>query len=118
MQAWCAVLLAVAVVYAQDPATIYKPGNGVSLPEATRQVKAEYTEEAKANRIEGNVVLDVVVLADGGIGEVNVEKSLDSIYGLDRNAVAAMKKWKFKPGTKDGKPVAVRVNVAMTFSLR
>ncbi|MGH9144691.1 MAG: energy transducer TonB [Vicinamibacterales bacterium] len=107
----------VAYALAQEP-TIYTPGSGVSLPQATKQVKAEYTEEAKANRIEGAVFLAVVVLADGAIGEVKVAKSLDTIYGLDANAVKAMKQWQFKPGTKDGKPVAVRVHVEMTFSLK
>ena len=47
-----------AFAAAQAP-TIYTPGNGVSLPQPTRQVKAAYTEEAKANRIEGKVGLDV-----------------------------------------------------------
>jgi len=47
-----------------------------------------------------------------------VTKSLDQKYGLDDQAVTAMKKWQFKPGTKDGKPVAVRVTVEMTFKLK
>jgi len=114
------VLLAlalVALVGAQD-STIYTPGNGVSLPQVVKQVKAEYTEEAKQNRIEGKVGLDVVVLADGAIGDVTVATSLDTVYGLDANAVKAMKQWQFKPGMKDGKPVAVRVAVDMTYSLR
>ena len=45
-------------------------------------------------------------------------KSLDEKYGLDAQAVTAMKKWRFKPGTKDGKPVAVEVMVEMSFKLR
>lgn len=118
MQLLLALVLGVTIGYAQDSSTIYAAGKGVSLPKATRQVKADYTEEAKANRVEGNVLLDVVVRADGTIGEVKVEKSLDAVYGLDANAVKAMKKWEFEPGTKDGKPVAVRVHVEMTFSLR
>jgi protein TonB len=107
----------VALVGAQDP-TIYVPGNGVSLPQVVKQVKAEYTEEAKQNRIEGKVGLDVVVLADGTIGDVKVAQSLDTVYGLDANAVKAMKQWRFKPGMKDGKPVAVRVAVDIGYSLR
>jgi protein TonB len=83
-----------------------------------KQVKAEYTEEAKQNRIEGKVGLDVVVLADGAIGDVKVVQSLDSVYGLDKNAVAAMKQWEFKPGMKDSKPVAVRNHVDMAYALK
>ena len=114
------VLLAlafVALVGAQD-STIHVPGNGVSLPQVVKQVKAEYTEEAKQNRIEGKVGLDVVVLADGAIGDVKVAQSLDTVYGLDANAVKAMKQWQFKPGMKDGKPVAVRVAIEIAYSLR
>ena len=110
-------LALVALAGVQD-STVYTPGNGVSLPQVVKQVKAEYTEEAKANRIEGVVGLNIVVLEDGKVGDVQVTQSLDTIYGLDRNAVAAMKQWEFKPGQKDGKPVAVRVNVTMNFSLR
>lgn len=118
MQLLLALVLVTTVGYAQDSPTIYTPGNGVSLPQATRQVKADYTEEAKANRIEGNVLLDVVVLADGAVGDVTVTGSLDTTYGLDANAVKAMKQWEFKPGMKDGKAVAVRVQVVMNFALK
>ena len=113
------VLLAlalVALVGAQD-STIYTPGNGVSLPQVVKQVKAEYTEEAKQNRIEGKVGLDVVVLADGAIGDVTVATSLDTVYGLDANAVKAMKQWQFKPGMKDGKPVNVEAQIEVNFRL-
>jgi TonB family protein len=111
-------LALVAFVVAQDSPTVYKPGDGVSLPQATRQVQPQYTPEAMANRIEGKVGLETVVLADGRVGDVKVTESLDSIYGLDANAVKAMKLWEFKPGMKDGKPVAVRVNVMMTYTLK
>jgi periplasmic protein TonB len=110
-------LALVALTGVQD-STIYKPGDGVSLPQVVKQVKADYTPEAMQNRIEGNVGLDVVVLADGNVGDVTVTESLDSVYGLDKNAVAAMKQWVFKPGQKNGKAVAVRVHVQMAFTLK
>jgi TonB family protein len=47
-----------------------------------------------------------------------VTTSLDDKYGLDEQAVTARKKWRFQPGTKDGKPVAVEVTVEMSFKLR
>ena len=107
-----------AVGRAQDAPTIYKPGDGVSLPQVVRQVQARYTTEAMAQMIEGDVLLDVVVLADGKVGEVQVKQSLDAVYGLDAEAVKAMKQWEFKPGMKDGKAVAVRVDVKMRFTLK
>jgi protein TonB len=69
-------------------------------------------------RIEGTVLLNVVVRADGSVGDVNVTQSLDSVYGLDANAAEAMKQWEFTPGTKDGQPVDVAVTVEMTFTLK
>ena len=107
----------VALVGAQD-STVYTPGNGVSLPQVTRSVQPNYTSEAMQNRIEGKVGLEAVVLADGAVGDVKVVQSLDSVYGLDKNAVEAMKQWQFKPGVRDGKPVAVRIHVEMTYTLK
>ena len=93
-----------------------RPGNGVSLPTVVTQVNPQYTAQAKDARIEGIVGLSTVVLASGAIGEVTVTRSLDS--GLDEQAVAAMKQWTFKPGMKDDKPVAVRVDIQMNFTLK
>ena len=113
-----ACLVLAGVVLGAQEQTIYTPGNDVTLPVVIRQVRAQYTQEAKDARIQGIVVLEVVVRANGDVGDVKVSKSLDPTYGLDEQAVKAMKQWKFKPGTKDGKPVAVRVEVEMTFTLR
>ena len=88
------------------------------MPRVVSEVKPDYTLEAKKQGIQGTVELSVVVNGDGTVGEVNVTKSLDDKYGLDEQAVIAMKKWRFRPGTKDGKPVAVQVTVEMAFRLR
>jgi protein TonB len=116
-------MLAVAILSATvgalaQAARVYEPGNGVTLPQVAKQVQARYTDEAMQNRIEGNVELAAVVLDDGKVGDVSVSQSLDSVHGLDEEAVKAMKQWEFKPGTKDGKPVAVRIHVQMRFALR
>ena len=95
---------------------VFTPGDGVSLPSVVKQVKPNYTEAAIAARIEGDVVMQAVVLAGGTVGDVTVTTPLDS--GLDEQAVNALKQWQFNPGTKDGKPVAVRVYIQMNFSLR
>ena len=58
------------------------------------------------------------MLADGAVGTVDVERSLDTMFGLDEQAVKAMKEWTFRAGTKEGKAVAVRVHVEMTFTLK
>ncbi|MBW8861116.1 MAG: energy transducer TonB [Acidobacteria bacterium] len=110
--------LMAASAAAQDSAVYDSKDAGVTLPQPTRQVKAQYTAEAMRQMIEGDVLLSVVVKADGTVGTVAVKESLDSVYGLDENAVKAMKEWAFKPGTRDGKPVAVRVDVKMKFTLK
>jgi protein TonB len=83
-----------------------------------KRISPEYTPEAKAAKIQGNVMVQAVVLADGTVGEVSLIKSLDAKLRLDRQAVAAAKQWLFKPATKDGKPVAVRIRIELTFTLK
>jgi protein TonB len=63
-------------------------------------------------------MLEAIVLPNGTVGDVKVVQSLDTRFGLDNQAVKAAKQWAFRPGTKDGEPVAVRVFIELTFSLR
>ena len=97
---------------------VYAPGKGVTLPSVVTRVNPEYTHAAMEARVEGTVLLECVVLADGTMGDVNVSRSLDPKLGLDQEAVRAAKQWTFKPGMKDGKPVAVRVQIELTFTLK
>jgi periplasmic protein TonB len=97
---------------------VFRAGPGVRLPTVVKSVKPDYTPEAQRARIEGRVMLGAVVLADGTVDSVAIERSLDSMFGLDEQAIKAMRQWVFKPGTKDGKPVAVRISVEMTFTLK
>src|SRR5215467_9979623 len=92
--------------FVAQAATIYdSKADGITLPQVTRQVKAQYTAEAMRQMIEGDVLLSVVVRSDGAVGAVDVKESLDAVYGLDQEAVKAMKQWQFRPGVKDGTPV-------------
>jgi TonB family protein len=95
----------------------FQPGNGVSYPILLRQEQPRYTADAVRQRIEGPVQLQAVVLANGTVGEVRVLKSLDQASGLDDAAIAAAKKWLFKPALKDGKPVPVIVTLIIEFRL-
>jgi len=105
-----------AAVHARDHQEVTPRAQ--TMPTVVREVKPDYTAEAKQHGIQGTVELSVVVNDDGTVGEVKVTRSLDDKYGLDEQAVSAMKKWQFKPGTKDGKPVAVQVTVEMSFKLK
>ena len=93
-------------------------GKGATAPTVVKQVQPDYTAEAKAAMIQGAVLLDCVVLADGHVGDVTVERSLDADLGLDRQAVNAMKQWEFKPATRDGRPIETHVHVEMRFLLK
>ena len=64
----------------------------------------------------GTVLLDCVVSRNGTVSRVKVLRPLD--VDLDRAAVRALEQWRFSPGTKGGKPVAVRVQVEMAFTLK
>lgn len=107
-----------AAFRAQEQQTTYRPGKEVSQPKLIKEVKPQYTPEAKEARIQGTVWLEAVVLDTGEVGDVTVLKSLDTVYGLDDAAVVAIRQWLFEPGKKDGKPVAVRVEVEMSFTLK
>lgn len=96
----------------------YDVGNGVTAPRILRQVKPAYTSEAMRAKVQGEVLLRCVVMPDGTVGKVEVIKSLDSVFGLDQEAIKAARQWRFVPGTRLGEPVAVRVTIALDFTLR
>ena len=96
---------------------VYEPGNGVTLPMIVKEVKPQYTARARDQRIQGSVLLRAVVLESGHIADdVEVLRSLDQ--DLDQQAIIALRQWEFKPGTREGKPVAVRISVELTFTLK
>jgi TonB family protein len=94
----------------------YRPGSGVTPPRLLREVKAEYTEEARRRGITGDVLLEIVVLRDGSVGDLKVLRGLG--LGLDQRAAAAVRQWRFTPSTLRGTPVDVIVEVAVEFTLR
>ncbi len=96
----------------------FRPGSGIELPRLIREEKPQYTADAMRAKIQGTVVLECVVNPDGTVGDVTVVKSLDSMFGLDQEAVKAARKWRFTPGRRLGQPVPVLVTLELTFTLR
>ena len=88
------------------------------LPVPIHQERPIYTQAAMAARIEGSVLLETIVWADGSVGDVKVVRSLDSQLGLDQEAVKALKLWTWKPGTRGGEPASVAVQIELTFTLK
>lgn len=83
------------------------PGGADTAPELMSDFKPPYPEEAKKNDIEGDVLLRVTIDENGNVTDVKVVRGLG--YGLDEAAVAAMRKHKFKPATKDGEAVGTTI---------
>ncbi len=86
-----------------------------SLPVPIFKPQAAYSEEAFKAKWHGTSFLSVEVDASGRVTNVDVIRKLG--LGLDEKAVEAVKQWQFKPATKDGKPVAMQVQVDMNFRL-
>jgi TonB family protein len=84
------------------------------LPQAISKVQPILPEAARRARIEGTVMIQARVLEDGTVGETRIVKSIPA---LDGAAIAAVRQWRFKPATSEGKPVAVWVAVPIKFSL-
>jgi TonB family protein len=101
----------------QSTSRVYELGEpGITSPIITTEVRPEYTAETIKAKVAGNVKVSCVVATDGTVGDVTVTKALHPV--LDQQAVIAAKKWRFKPGMKDGKPVPVRVELEMSFTVR
>ncbi len=94
----------------------YRPGAGIDPPALLRESKASYTDDARRRGIEGEVLLEIVILRDGSVGDVRVRRGLDP--GLDRRAVDAVRQWRFSPAKRHGVAVDVVVEVAVEFKLR
>jgi periplasmic protein TonB len=94
---------------------VFRVGGGVSAPKATYAPDPEYSEEARKAKYQGTCVLWLVVGPDGRPRDIKVARTLG--LGLDEKAIEAVKTWKFEPAMKDGKPVAVQINVEVSFRL-
>lgn len=90
----------------------------VEKPKLIREVKPSYTPEAMAAKLQGEVLLETVVLTSGRVGPVRILRSLGPRFRLDDEAVRALRGWRFSPGSFDGRPVPVVVTIAIAFKLR
>ena len=100
------------------PPGAFRPGDGVTLPNVLIEVKPQYTYLAMQAGIQGTVILEGVVATNGTVVDAIVIRSLDQIFGLDQEAVKAVKQWRFAPGTRMGDPVPVLVTTELTFRLK
>jgi len=97
---------------------VFKPGTGgVGYPSCVHCPSPSYTGEARRAKLNGMVVLQATITPQGEVSDIAVVKGPG--FGLERNAVEAVRNWRFKPATdQDGKPVAVRVLIEVKFAIR
>jgi protein TonB len=96
---------------------VYRPGGSVTPPRVMTEVRPTYTSEALLERIQGTVVIELVVRANGRPSDLRIVGSLDP-RGLDEQASIAVNQWRFEPGRLAGKPVDVLVTVMVDFWIR
>ena len=114
---------AATAAWARGPATgsaigPYGIGNGVTGPALLHRTQPQYSADAMRAKIQGVAVLSGIVGVDGTLHDIRVARSLDGTFGLDQEAIACVRQWRFRPGTRQGKPVAVYVTIEVAFTLR
>ncbi|HEV2690716.1 MAG TPA: TonB family protein [Bryobacteraceae bacterium] len=113
------VVVALGIAIAQDPPNKPPPpyhiGNGVSPPQVIEKQEPQYTDEARIAKMEGIVALGSVVNAEGVPMNLRVLRPMG--LGLDENAMRTVSAWRFKPGMKEGSPVAVVANIEVNYRL-
>jgi TonB family protein len=113
-----AILLSAQVAFgfqSDSDLDVVRMSPDVVRPQPISRPEPKYSEEARRARMQGIVMLQLVVDQQGNPTQIAVISPLG--YGLDENAVAAVSRWRFRPATKEGKPVRVRAQVEVTFRL-
>jgi len=96
-------------------ATVVNVTTNVSAPKVLHRVEPRYTREARANGVQGTVLLEVAVDETGKPENVSVLSPIG--FGLDSRAVDAVRQWSFRPGMKEGKPVRSVTTVEVRFRI-
>jgi periplasmic protein TonB len=100
----------------EDDGPILQPGvGGVTIPELLERIDPAYPDVARKLRQEGTVVLEAVITSSGMVDEVRVVASRGPL--LDAAAVSAVRRWRYRPATLNGRAVAVFLTVTIRFGL-
>jgi periplasmic protein TonB len=99
-----------------DTGNVFRPGvGGVTQPRPIYDPDPDYSDAARKAKYQGSVLLWLIVGPEGLPHNIRLQRSLG--MGLDEKAIAAVSTWRFQPATLNGKPVAVEVNVQVSFRL-
>jgi len=94
---------------------VYQIGGDVSQPIPIYKPEPEYSEEARKAKYSGSVLLSLVIDEHGNTRDIHIVRPLG--LGLDEKAIEAVARWRFRPGLKSGRPVAVQAEVEVSFRL-
>lgn len=103
----CSFLLATAIATPSWAQTKSEP------PVPVRTVAPDYPDELRREGVSGLVMVKCSIDEQGNVTETTVEKSSNAAF--EKPAIAAVKKWKFKPAKQDGAPVAIKVSIPIKF---
>ena len=102
--------------FGPGPAGIYPAGKmDVTVPQVLFNPEPSFSDEARKAKAQGLVVLLLVVGKDGLPHDIRVGQSLG--MGLDEKAIEAVHRWRFRPATLNGQPVATQIAVQVDFRL-
>jgi TonB family protein len=93
----------------------YRMGSGLTPPVIVRQVRPDFTEDALARKIQGEVEVEVVILKDGTVRPVRVLRGLSA--DLNERAIEAASQWKFIPAKLKGQPVDLIASITIEFNI-
>jgi TonB family protein len=93
-------------------------GGDVVPPEPVYKAALSYPPLAARQRVEGTVLLDVLIDENGSVQDVKVLRGVKPDLGLDAAAASAARRWRYRPATKGGVRVKVRITQAITFTLK
>ena len=96
----------------------FRPGNGVTSPIPMTRASPMYTAQAMRARAQGIITVECVVEPNGECGDVRIVRGFTPPFGLDEQALAAARRWRFRPGMRGGEPVPVLVNLEIEFNIR
>ena len=106
---------AAAAERAKAASAAVRVGGKIKQPTKTKDVKPEYPADARSARVEGVVIIEAVIGADGKVMDAKV---LRSVARLDQAALDAVKQWEYSPTLLNGKPVPVVMTVTVNFKLQ
>lgn len=97
---------------ADEPKAL-RVGNGISAPKLKHKIEPQYSPLARADHVQGTVVIAIIVDESGMPKDIHVISPLG--FGLDEKAEEAIAKWRFEPGMKEGKAVPVMAHIEVNF---